>query len=107
MKLFGEAKGGEACRWTLGGYLLIWAVERLANGAEAAPSDLSASDAAAGRRRRRARRSADEAAARDVVRCFISSQHARDHGFGGGALKVRRGVVGWYCVAPAPPSPSH
>ena len=45
---FGEGGAAAACRWTLGGYLLIWAVERLANGAEAPPTDLSASDAAAG-----------------------------------------------------------
>lgn len=38
---FGEGGAAAACRWTLGGYLLIWAVERLANGAEAPPTSSS------------------------------------------------------------------
>lgn len=45
---FGENGAVPACRWTLAGYLLIWAVERLASGTAAPAEALSASDAAAG-----------------------------------------------------------
>ena len=48
---FGEGGAAAACRWTLGGYLLIWAVERLANGAEA-PVFRSVGLGRGGRRRR-------------------------------------------------------
>ena len=65
-----------ACRWTLGGYLLIWAVERLANGAEA-PSSICRPRASRPWPAAPSRGSADERQRGNVVRCLSVLLHAR------------------------------